>query len=218
MILINFKVYRQSFGKGAMDLARICKKVAEESGIKIIPVVSPFDVYRIKSELGMEVMVQHVDGLVEGAKSGAITIEQAKITGAIGSLLNHSEKRLKPGQIKSILGGFPDDFKSVVCVQTLGQTLRWAGKISPTMIAYEPKELIGNKEKSVATEKPEVIWKMVDLYGKIPVLVGAGIHSTEDVKIALSLGAKGILVASDVVTAKDPEKELTKLTEGFGVH
>jgi len=39
----------------------------------------------------------------------------------------------------------------------LGQSETWAKNITPDFIAYEPKDLIGSKEKSVASEKPEVI-------------------------------------------------------------
>ena len=56
---------------------------------------------------------------------------------------------------------------------------------------------------------------MVDKYSKTPVLVGAGIHSKQDVKIALDLGAKGILVATDVIEADNPKKELAELARGF---
>ena len=45
----------------------------------------------------------------------------------------------------------------------------------------------------------------------MPVLCGAGIHTGEDVKKSRELGAKGILVASGVVKAKDQRKALKEL-------
>ncbi|MGI5840885.1 MAG: triose-phosphate isomerase [Patescibacteria group bacterium] len=217
MILVNYKVYEESFGEGAIRLAWVCKKVMEASGVMIFPVVTPFDAYRIKEEVGIEVMIQTVDGDMSGAQTGAISTKQAKRVGVFGSLINHSERRLPPGTIKSLLRNWPDNFVSVVCIQTLGQSERWAKNIKPDYIAYEPTELIGNKTKSVATEKPEVIEKIVKKYKNVPVLVGAGIHSKEDVEMSVKCGARGILVASDVVKAKDPEKELSELASGFGV-
>ncbi len=85
------------------------------------------------------------------------------------------------------------------------------------MIAYEPSELIGSRDKSVATENPATIKLMVESYKNIPVLVGAGVHSADDVKTSLKLGAKGILLATDVVRSNDPERELTELVGGFSV-
>lgn len=215
MILINFKIYKETFGEGAIELAKICKKVGEKTGVEIIPVVSALDVYRISREVGVKVIVQHSDGAVEGAKTGFIALEQAKQLGAIGQIINHSEHNLKPGTIKKMLAGYPKNFLSIVCLQSWGQAEGWAKNIKPSMIAYEPKELIGDKEKSVASEKPEMIKKMVEFYKGIPVLVGAGIHSKDDIKIGLELGAKGFMVATDVVKANDPENELTELAEAF---
>jgi len=215
MILVNFKLYKETFGDGALKLAEICQKVAKKSGIEIIPVVSALDAVRIREKLKMKVYIQAVDETDDGAKTGFISPFQAESLGIEGSILNHSEHRMKPGSIKKILKNWPKDFKSVLCVSTLGQIDGWAKNIKADMIAYEPKELIGNKDKSVATEKPEIIKKIVEKYPKIPILVGAGIHSKEDVAISLKLGAKGILISSFIVKAKDPEKELTEIASVF---
>lgn len=215
MILVNFKVYKESFGDGAIKLAEICKTVSEKTGVKIIPVVSALDAVRIKEKLGSEVFLQSVDNMEKEAQTGAVSPFQAKELRLNGSLLNHSEKQIKPGTIKKILKKWPEDFKSVLCVSTLGQIDKWAKELSPDIVAYEPKELIGSKDKSVATEKPEIIKKIVEKYPKIPVLVGAGIHSKEDVEVSLKLGAKGVLISSFIVRSKDPEKELLEIASVF---
>ncbi|MDD2483224.1 MAG: triose-phosphate isomerase [Candidatus Shapirobacteria bacterium] len=215
MILVNFKLYKETFGGGALKLAEICQRVAKKSGVEIIPVVSSLDAFRIKEKLGMKVYIQAVDEVTEGAKTGFISPFQASELKIEGTLLNHSEHRIKAGSIKKLLKKWPKDFKSIVCISTLGQAQTWAKNIKPDMIAYEPKELIGSKDKSVATEKPEMIKKIVEKYPKIPVLVGAGIHSKEDVKISLKIGARGVLISSFIVKAKDPEKELMEIASAF---
>jgi triosephosphate isomerase len=45
----------------------------------------------------------------------------------------------------------------------------------------------------------------------VPVLCGAGVKTGKDVRRALELGAKGVLLASGVVKAKDPRKALQDL-------
>lgn len=215
MILVNFKLNKNTFGDGAIKLAKICKEVMEETGIKIIPVVSALDAYRIQKEVNIKVYLQSIDEFDEGSHSGYISPLAAEELGIKGSLINHSEHRLKPGTILGILKRLPTDFETVLCLQSLGQTEKWARNIKSKYIAYEPSQFIGNREKSVASEKPEVIKKMVQKYPKIPILVGAGIHSKEDVSISIELGAKGILVATDVVKAENPKKELIKLASGF---
>jgi len=214
MILVNFKIYKETFGNKAIELAKVCKDVAIKTKIKIVPVVSPFDVYRIKNEVGIEVWVQNVDEYTDGAKTGKISPIQARDVGASGAIINHSECRKSPGNIKKILSQWPENFISLVCLRSLGQAAGWAKNIKTDFVAYEPSYLVGSKTKSVSSEKPEVIKKMADLFkGKL--LVGAGVHSGEDVKTALGLGAVGILLATDVVKANDPEKELLELAKAF---
>ena len=50
---------------------------------------------------------------------------------------------------------------------------------------------------------------------RLPLIVGAGIKSAEDVRISINMGGAGIAVASDVVKANNPEKELLDLIKGF---
>lgn len=215
MIIVNFKNYKETFGDGALKLAQVCKKVAEKTGVEIIPAVSALDAVVIQKELKMKVFLQSVDPIFEGRGSGFVSPLKAKELKIEGSLLNHSEHKLTPGTVKKMLSVWPKNFKSVICLSTLGQVESWAKNIKPDFVAYEPKNLIASKEKSVASENPKIIKAIVDHYNKIPVLVGAGIHSPEDVKVSLKMGASGILISSFVVQSKDPLKNLTKLAEVF---
>lgn len=215
MIIVNFKNYKETFGDGALKLAEICKKVALKTGVEIIPAVSALDAVLIKKELKMKVFLQNVDPIFEGRGSGFVSFGKALNLGIDGTILNHSEHRITPGTLKKMLAVWPKKFQSVVCISSLGQVEGWARNIRPDFVAYEPRNLIASKEKSVATENPKTIKAIVEHYKKIPVLVGAGIHSVEDVKVSLKMGASGILISSFVVQSKDPLKNLTKLAEVF---
>ena len=50
---------------------------------------------------------------------------------------------------------------------------------------------------------------------EIPLIVGAGVKNSMDVKISQDLGAKGVLVASGVTKADDPEAAVRDLCSGF---
>ena len=217
MILLNFKIYKETFGEGAEKLAIICKKVMEKTGVKIIPIVSAFDVMRVKKIMESEVFIQNIDVADDGPKTGWISAAQAIAAGADGTILNHSEHKMASGEIKSLLAKMPKGFKTVVCIHSLGQAEGWAKNIKANYVAYEPSYLIGNKEKSVSTEEPEMIRKIVEIFKDKLVLVGAGVHQKSDVQTALSLGVKGILLASDVVKSSDPEADLTELALGFSI-
>lgn len=215
MIVVNFKIYEETFGEKAFELAKICKKVSQKTKVKIIPAVSALDALRIRNELEIDVWLQNVDEVFEGAKSGSISPIQAQMLGVSGSLINHSENKKKPGSIKKMLKIWPNKFKAMVCLSSMGQTERWAKNIKPDYIAYEPKNLIGSKDKSVASEKPDIIKKIVEKYPDVPIFVGAGIHSARDVEVSLKLGAKGILISSYIVKNKNPEERLEELARCF---
>jgi triosephosphate isomerase len=132
-----------------------------------------------------------------------------------GTLLNHSDYLLPWNELaiqtaRCTIAGI----SFCVCVNSF-QEAEKAAKFLPDYIAYEPHELIGDKNKSVSTEKPDVIQHLISNI-KLPVLIGAGIHSPEDIRIGLKLGAKGFLLATDVVKAVDPYHELLELANAFG--
>jgi len=224
MILVNFKTYSQGTGERAVELVGICQKVREKTKVNIIPIVQVVDLWRIKQQFpGLPVFVQHVDLFPPGKHTGWVSLEGVIEAGASGTLLNHSEHPLRPGSIKKVKSQKSKvkskkfkEFQLVVCCKTLGQAQRLA-KLKPDFLAYEPPELIGSQQASVATVYPKTIKKVVKIAEakNVPLIVGAGIHSSEDVKISLKMGAVGILVATDVVLAKEPEKELEELARTF---
>jgi len=217
MILLNFKLYPETFGDKAMALSTIAKEVMEITGVKIIPVLSALDAVRIKEKLNIDVYLQHVDVYSQGPHTGYVSALAAKSLGIKGALINHSEHRLKLGTLKQIIKSWPADFDSVLCLQSHNQLLRWASKLKVRYFAYEPREFIGNPKISVASARPEQIMNFVNTLKQTPVLVGAGIHSKEDVSASLKLGAFGILVSSSIIKSSDPKKELMTLASAFSV-
>lgn len=217
MIIVNFKIYENTFGDGAFDLAKICKNVSKKTGVRIIVAVSALDAYRLIKETGIEVFLQDFDKFSEGRHTGYISSKQAKKMGVAGSLINHSEKNKNKGLVLSTLANKVEGFETVMCVKSTGQIEKWAKRAKTDYIAYEPKHLIASKTKSVASEQASTIKRAVKLCGKIPLLVGAGIKTKKDIEISLKMGAKGVLVASDIVCSDNPERELLELAQGFGL-
>ena len=204
MILVNFKRYPETEGEKGVRLAEICKEVMEETGIKVIPVVTELAAERLNQIT--EVWLQKPEMMAQASKMGIK-----------GSLVNHSDYRMTPNQIREIVKKKPDGFELVVCLSTLGQAEKWGKKLVNCSIAFEPKELIGSTENSVSSTKALTIEKMVKFLDNKKVLVGAGIKSLIDVKIASEIGAKGVLVATSVVKSEDPKAKLLELAQGFRV-
>ena len=101
----------------------------------------------------------------------------------------------------------------IVCAETPARALQIL-KYDPDLIAIEPPELIGG-DISVSKAEPEIIEKSVKLIGKNRVLVGAGVKTGDDVRIAIALGASGVLLASGITKAKDPYAVLMDLVSGL---
>lgn len=220
MIFVNFKTYREASGEKAVVLAKICQEVSRETGVAVIPVVQAVDLYRVTQAVKIPVWGQHLDWQPPGQFTGFVNLEAVVEAGGKGTILNHSEHKIPFGTIRQTIKrirkfreGVGKSFQVLVCCRSLGQGERLV-RVKPDFLAYEPPELIGG-EISVSEFNPTAIAHFKNICGKIPLIIGAGIKNQEDVKIGMKLGAKGILVSSHVVLAKDPKKVLLDLTRGF---
>lgn len=213
MIWINFKTYEQGTGEKAQWLAGICQRVSKQTSIEIIPVVQAADIFRLTRE-SFKVWAQHVDNISFGPNTGHILPEAIAEGGAEGTVLNHSENKLSIQVIEKTVRRCRElKIKTLVCSESVSEGEE-ISKFKPDFLAYEPPELIGGN-LSVALAKPEIIADFFQRVPGIPLVIGAGIHTAEDIKKGLQLGAKGFLISSDVVLATDPEKELIELAKGF---
>lgn len=218
MIFVNFKTYEEGSGRKAIALVRTLEEVAHETQIKIIPTVQVIDAEEIINSTKLEVWIQHVDSISFGPNTGWTLPEEAVRIGVRGVFLNHSEHKFEDWDalVKAVAKCREVDLKALVFASDI-EEFKKVLTLTPTYAAYEPPELIGSTETSVAAAKPEVISEAAELArgAGIPLVVGAGVHSRDDVKKSLELGAVGVAVATDVVKAEDPQKELLDLAEGF---
>jgi triosephosphate isomerase len=215
MILINFKIYKETFGEGAIKLAKIVKEVTDKYKIRIVITTSALDAVRIKEKTGAEVWLQNVDEYNEGKHTGFLSMEQAMGLGIMGSLINHSEHQIPRGTAQKIIKNKPEGFELMCGAKSIGQIERWVASAKPDWILYEPPELIASKDKSVATEEPKMIKNAVEKAMNVPVMVGAGIKCKQDVEVSLKMGAKAVGLSSAFVLGQNPKELLESLAEGF---
>jgi len=206
-IVVNCKAYEKATGDKAIRIAETCERVAKHAEASIIVAVDAADIYHVRMAVRIPVFAQHIDAVEPGAHTGAILPEAVKEAGAVGTILNHSEKKLSlPLLKKSIERAKKAGLLTLVCAATPDEAKAIAA-FKPDMIAIEPPELIGGMV-SVSKAKPEVITATTKAIKGIPILCGAGVKTKEDVAKAMQLGAQGILVASGVALAKNPEQVL----------
>ena len=216
LILVNFKTYLEATGKKAVELAKKAEKISLETKVSIGVAPQFTDIAVVASATEIPVFAQHIDPIEPGSYTGHVLADAVKEAGAIGTLINHSERQLKLSDIDAIIRiAREKKLVSVVCAnnQTVSAA---AAALKPDIIAVEPPELIGTGIP-VSKAKPEVVLNTVKLVREVnpkaTVLCGAGISHGEDVTAALRLGTQGVLVASSIVKAKDQYRILREFAE-----
>ncbi|WP_414836814.1 triose-phosphate isomerase [Candidatus Nanohalococcus occultus] len=212
MIVVNFKTYSESTGEKADSLAEKCSKARKESGENVIIAPQSPDLLRAKDK-EIEVFGQHLDPVNPGSHTGHSLAKALKAAGASGTLINHSERRLKPEKIrKTIEKANEAGLTSIVCAQSPEECEKFS-EFDPDYVAFEPPELIGG-DVSVSEAKPELIEEAVER-SKVDLLTGAGVKTSQDVEKSMEIGCKGVLVASGVVKSEDSYSAVMELCEGL---
>jgi triosephosphate isomerase len=214
IVILNFKTYLESTGENALKLAKSSEIVAEETGVNIMVAPQYTDIYRIAQEVDIPVLAQHIDTINAGGHTGSVLPECIKEAGAFGTLINHSERRIELFEIDAAIKKSASlGMSTVVCTNNI-ETSSAAATLNPDFVAIEPPELIGSGIP-VSKAEPEIVEKTVESIHKInkrvKVLCGAGISTGDDLKAAIGLGSEGVLLASGIILADDPEKALRDL-------
>ena len=216
LIIVNFKTYLEATGRKAVELAGNAEKVSLETNVSIGVAPQFSDLSTVAKNVDIPVFAQHIDPVKPGSHTGHVLAEAVKEAGAIGTIINHSERQLKLSEIDEIIKITREKgLVSVVCANNPAISMAVA-TLEPDILAIEPPELIGTGIP-VSKAKPEVVTDTVKLVrkvnSKVTILCGAGISHGEDVTAALRLGTQGVLVASGIVKAKNQYTVLREFAE-----
>lgn len=214
IVILNYKTYLESSGLNALKLAKDLESAAEESGITMVAAPQSADIYRITNETSLPVFAQHIDPISPGGHTGSSLINTLIDAGITGSLINHSENRMKLADIDEVIKLCSENnIESCVCTNNI-DTSKAVAVLNPTAVAVEPPELIGTGIP-VSQAQPEVVEDTVRevkaINKDIKVLCGAGITTGDDMKAAMDLGADGVLLASGIIKAESPKDALLDL-------
>ena len=217
-IVVNFKVYPEVLGKRGWELAKLCAKVADDTGASLVIAPPIADLSHVAKAVRIPVFGQHVDAMEGGARTGWLPPEALREAGAAGTLVNHSERKIPLKNVSAILPRCRElGLEVIACADDIAEGEKLA-RLSPDYVAIEPPELIGG-DVSVTSAKPDIVSGAVERIrranARVQVLCGAGVKTSKDVRRALELGTVGVLLASGIVKAKDPEKALRDLVKGL---
>ncbi|EMA39227.1 triose-phosphate isomerase [Halococcus hamelinensis] len=210
-VLVNLKAYAAD----PVEIATVAHDVADESGVRIAVAPQTAHLERV-AETGVETWAQHVSPVEHGSHTGSALAEAVADAGVVGTLINHSEKRLKLADVDGAVNAAERaGLETVVCANNPDQ-VGAAAALGPDAVAVEPPELIGG-DVSVSQADPDIVEDAVAaaeaVDDSVDVLCGAGVSTGEDLDAAGDLGAEGVLLASGVAKADDPRAALTSLVE-----
>ena len=209
-VLVNLKAYPCDPVEVAESAASV---ESDEAEIAIAPQAAHLE--RV-ADTGVQTWAQHVSPVEHGSHTGSTLAEAAADSGAEGTLLNHSENRLKLADIDGSLDAADrTGLGTCVCANNPDQ-IAAAAALGPDSVAVEPPELIGTGTP-VSQADPDIVRDAVEaaenVDPSVDVYCGAGISTGEDVVAAAELGADGVLLASGVAKADDPAAALEDLVE-----
>ena len=210
-VVVNLKTYPCD----PADVASAAASVAETTDARIAVAAQAAHLERV-AETGVETWAQHVDPIEYGSNTGHTLAETVADAGAVGTLLNHSERRLRLADVDgAIEAAKRAGLETIVCANNPTQ-IGAVTALGPDGVAVEPPELIGTGTP-VSAADPDVVEDAIAAAGRVdetmPVLCGAGISTGDDVLAARDLGSAGVLLASGVAKADDPEAALRGLVE-----
>jgi len=211
-VLVNLKAYDCD----AVAVAEAAADVADDSGVSVAVAPQAPQLAAV-ADTGVETWAQHVDPVEHGSHTGTVHADAAAAAGAAGTLLNHSERRLR---LADIAGGVDAaeraGLATCVCANDPEQVAA-AAALGPDAVAVEPPELIGTGTP-VSGADPAVVEDAVAAARRVDdavdVYCGAGISTGADVAAASELGAEGVLLASGVAKADDPRAALADVVSG----
>ncbi len=200
------------YGAAALRLAREAERASFEHGVGVIFDPQLVDIPAIARETEhLLVFAQHMDPVEVGRGAGAVLPEAIKEAGAVGTMLNHSERRMTLAEIdRAIQRADEVGLATMVCVDSPEEAAAIA-HLAPNIVLAEPPELIGG-DRSVAAGMRGFVERTIDLVGRVDpgiiVMCSAGIRTPEDVAEMVGLGVGATGSTSGILKAEDPVAQM----------
>ena len=207
---IGLKGY--AYGAEAVRLARAADRLSQDLDVTVIFDPQAVDIAAVARETShLLVFAQHMDPVTAGRGAGTVLAEAIKEAGAVGTMLNHSERRMTLADINRAIRRARDvGLATMVCADSPEEAAAVA-MLGPDIVLAEPPELIATS-RSAATEMREFVERAVEMVGRIDsdiiVMCGAGVRTPDDVARMIGLGVGGTGSSSGILTADDPVAQM----------
>ncbi|AKU08101.1 MULTISPECIES: triose-phosphate isomerase [Haloferax] len=215
---VNFKVYPDTSGEDALAFARMLETIEAETDARFVLTPQLPDIRLITEHTDLAVTAPAMDAVEPGRGMGKILPETVADAGADGVVINHAENRDTLSDLVWKIERCRDlDLDSVVCVDSI-EMGRAVAEFDPDSMIYEMPEDISSDRAITQTHPDRVRAFMSMVEAENPrtrVLVGGGISTAEDVRLAFEQGGHATGAASAVSLASDPESLLRDIAASF---
>ncbi len=196
------------YGAAAVRLAREADRASQEFGVGVIFDPQHVDIPAVaRATEHLFVFAQHMDPVEVGRGAGAVLPEALREAGAVGVMLNHSERRMTLADLhRAIERADEVGLATMVCCDSPDEAVAIA-QLAPNIVLAEPPSLIGG-DRSVAAEMrgfvAETIARVGAVNPAIVVMCSAGIRTPADVAAMVELGVGATGSTSGILGAADP--------------
>ena len=207
------------YGKAAVELAVEADRVSAETGVGVIFDPQYVDIPAVaRATRNLLVFAQHMDPVEIGRGAGMVLPEALKEAGAVGTMLNHSERRMSLAEISGAIRRADEvGLVTMVCTDSPDEAAAVA-QLGPNIVLAEPPELIGGT-RSVATEMRSFVERTIDAVGRINpeiiVMCSAGIQTPADVSAMVALGVGATGSTSGILRAANPAAQMRAMIQAM---
>ncbi len=212
---IGLKAY--CWGSEAVGLAVEADRLSGTFGVSVVYNPQAVDIPAVAAATSrILVFAQHMDPVRPGRGVGAVLAEALREAGAVGTLLNHSERALPPDALRrAIERAHEAGLATLVFADSPAQAGEIA-RLGPEIVLAEPPSLIatgvsaGSVMASFVTQAIDAV-KSVD--SNILVMSGAGVNGPDDVATMIRLGLDGTGSSSGILRAPEPATAMRAMLE-----
>jgi len=193
------------YGDAVIEMGKYLEGLSEKYDVDILyilPYTEIRDVARCTERLIL--LAPYMDDLRPGRGMGFVLPESLKAAGAVGVLMNHSEKPMSISAVKRTIGRADElDMLSFACADSVAEA-RAIAQLHPDIMNPEPTDRIGSGVASDMSYVLETIQEIKAIGPGILVEQAAGITRGDQVYDFIMAGSEGAGAGSGIFTAEDP--------------
>ena len=193
------------YGEQIIELAMTADAAAEEYDIRVIFTTPYADIRSVAQRTKhLYVFAPHMDAIPIGRGLADVLPESVKAAGAVGVMLNHSERPLSASVLCATIERARQlGMMTIACADTIRES-KAVAQMGPDMMVVEPVELIGTGEACGMEYVKASIDAVRSIDSDIGILVGGGVANGEDVYNIIMAGADATGSSSGIAKAADP--------------